>query len=112
MQVVDDDQKDAAGGVVPRSGGGQDDPFLRRRRRWSLQIVDAPAMHQRERRNLLLDAVFEDLELVLGQVSDELIAAVAHDRIHRDEVDTGSKVWLPGLSRGHRGCRRWRRLWG
>ncbi len=73
VQVVDDDQEDAAGRVVARPRRRQDDAFLRRRRRRGLQVVDASAVHERQRRNVLLDAVLEDFEIVLREVGDELI---------------------------------------
>ena len=55
----------------------QDDAFLRRRRRRRREVVHAAAVHQRQRRDVLLDAVFVDLEVVLRQVGDELVLAVA-----------------------------------
>ena len=45
-------------------------------------------MRQHERRDLLLDAVLVDLELVGLDVGDELIALlVADDDVGRDEID-------------------------
>ena len=110
VQVVDDDQEDAAGGVVARARRRQDDAFLCRRRRRRQQVVDAAAVDQRQRRDVLLDAVLENLEVVLRQVGDELILAVADDRVHRDEVDGDAELWaarwLPGAARrgGQPGC--------
>ena len=72
VQVVDEDQEDAAGGVVGRPRRRQDDAFLRRRRRRRGDVVDAAAVRQRERDDVLLDAVFVDFELVFLQVGDEL----------------------------------------
>ena len=57
-------QEHAAGGVVGRPVARQDDAFLHRRRRRRLHVVDAAAVGQHERDDLLLDAVFVDLELV------------------------------------------------
>ena len=51
------------------------------------QVVHAAAVHQRERLDVLLDAVLEDLEIVLRQVGDELVVVVPDDGVHVDEVD-------------------------
>ena len=114
MQVVDDDQEDAAGRVIARPRRRQDDPFLRRRRRCRLEVVDAAAVHQRQRGNVLFDAVLEDFEIVFREVGDELILVVPDDGVHRHEIDPGPEVWLPGrrwLCRRSRGrLRRRRRL--
>ena len=101
MQVVDEDQEDPAGGVVGRPRRRQDDAFLRRRRRRLRDVVDAPAVRQRERHELLLHAVFEDLELVLLQVRDELSAAVADDHVGGDQLDARADhlFGLPSVAR-------------
>src|SRR5688500_14744442 len=44
-------------------------------------------MDQCQRLDVLLDAVLEDLELILRQVRNELVLLVADDRVHVDEVD-------------------------
>ena len=81
----------------------QDDAFLRRRR-WRLRdVVDAPAVRQREGDQLLLDAVFENLELVFLEVRDELPAAVAHDRVGGNQLDAGADHLF-----GRRRARSWR----
>ena len=85
VQVVDEDQEDAAGG---RWSGArrQDDAFLQ-------AAAAAPRRCRRGRRGsartrrLLLDAVLEDLEVVLLQVGDELAAVVADDDVGGDQVD-------------------------
>ena len=88
MQVVDEEQEHAAGRVVGRPVPRQDDAFLHRRRRRSLHVVDASAVREHERRDLLLDAVFVDFELVGLDVGDELIALlIANDHVGRDEID-------------------------
>ena len=51
----------------------QDDAFLHRRRRRRQHVVDAAAVGQHERDDLLLDAVLVDLELVRLEVGDELV---------------------------------------
>ena len=88
MQIVDEEQQDAAGGVVHRPRRRQDDALLRRRRRRRGDVEDAAAVHQRERHDLLLDAVLEDLEVVLLQIGDELPGVVARDDVGRHEIDT------------------------
>ncbi len=70
VQVVDEEQEDAAGGVDDAPDRRQDDAFGRRRRRRFEHVRDAAAMAHRHRRDLLLDAVFVDLELVLLQVRE------------------------------------------
>ncbi len=88
MQVVDEEQEHAAGRVVGRPVPRQDDAFLHRRRRRSLHVVDASAVCEHERRDLLLDAVLVDFELVGLDVSDELVALlIANDDVGRDEID-------------------------
>ena len=73
------------------------------------EVVDAAAVHQRQRRDVLLDAVLEDLEVVLRQVGDELILVVAHDGVHRDEVDRDAEGRLPcpGAARAAGGAGAW-----
>ena len=95
MQVVDEQQEHAAGRVVGRTVARQDDAFLHRRRRRRLHVVDAPAVGQHERRDLLLDAVLVDLELVRLEVGDELIALlIADDDVGRDEIDADAEGGL------------------
>ena len=62
-------------------------------------------MHERERRNLLLDAVFVDLEIVLLQVGDELPLIVPGDDVGRHEIDGDPERGLPFLTGGRRAAR-------
>jgi hypothetical protein len=87
VQVVDDDQEDAAGRIVARARDRKDQPFLLHRRWRRCEIVDAAAVHQRQRGNVLLHAVFVNLEVVLREVGDKLVLAVTRDDIGRDVVD-------------------------
>ena len=80
--------------------GGQDDALLGRRRRRRQQVVHAAAVHQRERRDVLRHAVFEDLEVVLRQVRHELVLAVADDGVHGDQVDVDAEGRLRALAPG------------
>ena len=103
MQVVDEQQEHAAGGVVGRAIARQDDAFLHRSGRRALHVVDAPAMGQHQRRDLLLDAVFVHLELVCLDVGNELIGLlIADDDVGGDEIDAdpegglGRRLWLTG----------------
>ena len=89
MEVVDDEDDDAAGGVVGRARRRQNDAFANRRRRRHLRGVGAAAMNQHERRELLLDAVFVELEIVLGEIGLELPAPVPDDDVGADQVDRG-----------------------
>ncbi len=62
-----------------------------------------------EDRDVLLDAVFEDLEIVLLQVGDVAGRLIGDRDVHRHEFDAGAKWRLPSTCR--RGWRRrWRRL--
>ncbi len=108
MEIVDEDQEHAPGGVVRRAVGRQDDAFLHRRRRRRQHVVDAPAVRQHERDDLLLDAVLVDLELFGLQVGDELVAPlIADDHVGGDEIDADAERRLPWCLR-----RRWRRALG
>ena len=71
-------------------------PFLRRRRRGGLHVVDAPAVREHERHDVLLDAVLEDLELPGLQIRDELVAIVADDHVGGDEIDADAEGGLLG----------------
>ena len=68
----------AGGRMMPSCGGG---------RRRGLQVEGAAAVHQLHRRDVLLDAVFEHLEVVLRQVGHELAVAVADDHVGGDQID-------------------------
>jgi hypothetical protein len=104
VQIVDEDQEDAAGRIVGWAARRKDDPFLGRRRRRRRDVVDAAAVGQRKRDQLLLDAVLEHFELVLLQVRDELPAGVADDHVGRNEFDPGAKHLLGiGFARRFRG---------
>ena len=59
------------GRMMPSGGGGGGGAST---------LVDAAAVAQRHRRDVLLDAVFVDLEFVLLQVRDEVALVVADDR--------------------------------
>ena len=52
-----------------------------------------------KRRDVLLDAVLVDLEVVLRQVGDELILGVADDRVHRHQSMSTAEVRLRTLRR-------------
>ncbi len=116
MQVVDEDQEHATGGVVGRAIGRQDDALLHRRRRRGLHVVDATAVCENERDDVLLDAVFVNLELSGFQVGDELIAALlADDHVGGHEIHADAERWrgrlhwwglCGGLGRGRRLSRR------
>ena len=82
---------------------GQDDPFLRRRRRRGLEVVGAAAVHELDRRDLLLDAVLKDLEIALLQVGHELAGSVANDDVGRDQNRRGPGTAAPDLE-----CPGWR----
>ena len=107
-------QEDAAGGVVARARRRQDDALLRRRRRRRLQVEDAAAVDQRHRRHVLLDAVLVDLDLVLREIGDELIPAVANDDVGGHEIDGDAEVGrasgCAGAGRRRAGVRRRRGL--
>ncbi len=91
-----------AASLVGRAGG-QDDAFLRWRGRRGLQVESAAAVHQQHRRDLLFHAVFEDVELFLGQVGHELAVAVAHDDVGRHQVDERPERRTLGRRIGRRG---------
>ena len=61
-------------------------------------------VHQREDRRRLRLAVFEYLEIVLGQVSDQIPALVSDDRVDFDKIDVGLErhSWLRGACGGWR----------
>ena len=62
------------------------------------------AVDQRQRRDVLLDAVLKNLEVVPGQVGDELILVIARDHVGGDEVDRDSERWLRPGCLGHGRC--------
>ena len=66
------------GRMMPSGGGGGGG---------AEHVRDAAAVADRHRRDVLLDAVFVDLELVFLQVGDEVALFVAHDDVGRDEID-------------------------
>ena len=106
VQVVDEDQEDAAGGVVGRPRRRQEDAFLHGRRRRRGDVVAAPAVGQRERDELLLNAVLEDLEVFFLQVGDELAVVVADDDVRRDEFDARGEIGLALILRLDRDAER------
>jgi len=72
-------------------------------------------VHEHQRRNLLRHAVFENLEVVLRQIGDELTLRVAGDDVVGHQVDRHAERRLLARRRGGRrlalrGLRRWRRL--
>ena len=74
----------------------QDDAFLYRRGRRRQLVVDAAAVRQHQRHDLLLDAVLVHLELFGLEVGDELVAPlVANDDVGRDEIDAETEGRLP-----------------
>ncbi|MCK7529254.1 MAG: hypothetical protein MZV64_72725 [Ignavibacteriales bacterium] len=87
VEVVDEQDEDAPGGVVARPGRRQDDALRRGGRRRQRQVRHAPAVHQHQRRDRLRHAVFEELEVVLRQVGDELALGVPGDDVVGHEVD-------------------------
>ena len=87
MEIVDEEQEDAARYVGARTARRQHDPFGRRRRRRRQHVGDAAAGDHRHRRDVLLHAVFEDLEFFLLQIGDEVALLVADDDVVRDEID-------------------------
>ena len=91
VQVVDEEEEHASGGVVGRTARRQDDALLRGRRRRRLHVVDTTAVREHERHDVLLHAVFEDLELPRLQVRHELVAVVADDDVGRDEIDADAE---------------------
>ena len=98
MQIVDEEQEDAAGRVVHAADGRQNDAFGRRRRRRFEHVGDAAAVAHRHRRDVLLDAVLVDFEVVLLQVGDESALLVLDDHVHRDGVDLDSEGGRPADS--------------
>ena len=70
------------------------------------RLVHAPAVDQRERGDVLLDAVFENLEVVFRQIGDELVLGVADDDVHVDQVDVDREIGLLTLRRRGGGLRR------
>ena len=56
------------------------------------QVVHAAAVDQRERRDVLLHAILEDLEIVLAQVGDELVGVVPDDDVHVDQIDADREI--------------------
>src|SRR5436190_1475310 len=87
MEVVDKDEEDAARCVGGWPRRRQDDALLDRRRWRRGEIRGAPAVHEDERDDILLDAVFEDRELVLRQVGHELPLLITDDDVGGDDVD-------------------------
>ena len=90
VQVVDEDQEDAPRRVVGRARRRQQDPFLHRRRVRGHVVDHAAAVREHEGDQLLLDAVLEDLEVLLAQVGDELPLGVADDHRVGDQVDAAA----------------------
>ena len=114
VQIVDEDEKHTAGRVVGRPVRRQDDAFLYRSGRWCQLVIDTAAVRQDQRDELLLDAVFVNLEFLGLEISHELvIPLVANDHIARDEIDAQTEGGLPtrclgrlcGWRGGWRGCR-------
>jgi hypothetical protein len=91
MKVVNEEEKDATRHVVARARRRQDDPLGRRRRRRREHVVDAAAHDHGHRHDVLLDAVFEDFEIVLLQVGHEVALVVAHDHVVGDEIDLNAE---------------------
>src|SRR5262245_3208241 len=92
MQVVDEEQENAARDIGAWPDGGHDDA-LGGWRRWSdEQVGHAAAVTERHRRDVLFDAVFEDLELVLLEVRNEIALLVSDDGVHGDQVDLRGEV--------------------
>ncbi len=96
VQVVDEEEEHASRRVVGRPARRQDDALLRGRRRRRLHVVDAPAVREHERHDVLLHAVLEDLELARLQIGHELVAVVADDDVGRDEVNADAEGRLLG----------------
>ena len=92
-EVVDEEQEDAAGGVLHLAYRRKDDAFGRRWRRRFEQVGDAPAVTERHRGDVLLDAVLVDLEFLFLEVRNEAALIVLHDDVHRDGVDLHSEGW-------------------
>ena len=78
-------------------------PSSAARRGGGVDVVDAAAVRQHERHDVLLDAVLVDFEIVFLQVGDELALVVADDDVGRDEVDAAADdcplEWLGALHR-------------
>ena len=111
MKIIDDEDDDSARGIIRRARRRQDDAFVYGGRRGSLRLVDTAAVDECERVELLLDAVFVDLEIVSRQVGLELPAPVADDDVRADEVDRGPEGRVrrvghcrPGAGSGAAGC--------
>ena len=116
VQVVDENQPDPSRRVVGRLAGRKDDALHRRRRRGRGFVVDPATMGEQKRDHVLLDAVFEDLEVSLLQIGDELPLVVADDHVRGDDVEASTdNAPLRGADRllGGRwlSTSRWRRLW-
>ena len=91
VQIVEEHQEDAARRVVHAAHRRKDDAFRRRERRRFEHVGDAPAADDGQRREFLLHAVLEDLEIVLRQIGDEPAVLVLDDHVHRDGIDLDSE---------------------
>src|SRR5207344_3126083 len=87
VKVVDKQQEHTPRRIISRTTHRKDDAFLHRRGWWGQRVVRAAAVDQHHRRKLLLDVVFEDLEISWLQIGDELIRLrITDDHVGRDQL--------------------------
>ena len=86
MEVVDENQPNPPRRIVGRLAGRQDDALHRRRWRGRGLVVHTAAVGEQKRDHVLLHAVFEDLEVSLFQVCDELSLVVADNHVRGNDV--------------------------
>lgn len=99
VQVVDEDDQDAS--RLARVGGTsrrrQHDAFGHNHLGRGLQQVEGPAaVDEHERLDLLFDAVFENHEIVLGEVGHETAVRVPGNGVGGDQGDAGPEGGLIG----------------
>ena len=97
VRVVDEDQEDAPGSVARGTRGRQQQPFLCGCRRRADLAEDAAAVREQEHDQLLPDAVFEDLEIILAERGHELPELVSHRDVGGDEIDAAANDGRPRL---------------
>ena len=87
VEIVDDENDDAACGIVHRTRHRQDDAFANGRHGCGLRLINATAVHEGERRDLLFDTVLEDVEIILAEVGLKLTPSIPDDDVGTDEID-------------------------
>ena len=87
VEVVDEQDEDAPGRVVARPDRREDDAFRRGGGRRQREVRHPAAVHEDERRDLLRHAVFVEIEVVFGEVGDELAPGIPGDDVVGHQVD-------------------------